>query len=280
MLTALSVPRLRRALAQGLNDHVGDDVVDIGLSEQQLRMIDEVYLSKRIQSEEFRRAAASSGWKHNRHQVYRYFAASQWADRYNGKRIEDAVVDTVTWRRDFGISKIRPEEIASVVEKGVAYVNGFDKHGRSIIYFKFGRAGRKDNPETLLQALMYTVERADRLCEENRSGEFIALIDFEGVSMRNLPPFRVIRTAIDLLKLHYPYRVGGIFVIKTGATFNIIWKVFRPLLPKAVLAKTFIVSDKDREKILFSQVGEEFIEATYGGKAVALLDFREYFKLG
>ena len=243
-------------------------------------MVDEVYLSRRIQSEEFRRAAAASGWKLNRHQVYRYFAASQWSDRYNGKRIEDAVVDTVTWRRDFGIAQIQPEQIASIVEKGVAYVNGLDRNGRSIIYFKFGRAGRVESPETLLQALMYTVERADRLCEESKSGEFIAVIDFEGVTLRNLPPLKAIRLAIDLLKQHYPYRLGGIYVIKTGVTFNVIWKVFRPLLPKPVLAKTFIVGDTDRENILLNQVGEDFLESSYGGKASTPLNFRDYLKFG
>ena len=262
------------------NDHVGEDVADLGLSAEHLRMVDEVFLSRRIQSEEFRRAAAASGWKLNRHQVYRYFAASQWSDRYNGKRIEDAVVDTVTWRRDFGIAQIRPEQIASIVEKGVAYVNGLDRNGRSIIYFKFGRAGRVESSETLLQALLYTVERADRLCEESQSGEFIAVIDFEGVTLRNLPPFKAIRLAIDLLKQHYPYRLGGIYIIKTGITFNIVWKIFRPLLPKPVLAKTFIVSESDREKILFAQVGEEFLESSYGGKANTPLNFRKYLQLG
>ena len=260
------------------NDHVGDDVVDIGLSEQQLRTIDEVYLSKRIQSEEFRRTAASSGWKHNRHQVYRYFAASQWADRYNGKRIEDAVVDTVTWRRDFGIRNIDLKRISPIIERGVAYVNGLDRHGRVIIYFKFGRIGLHEDPETLLKALMHTVEKADVLSEVSLSGEFIAVIDFDGVSLGNMPPFKVIHTAIDLLKLHYPYRLGGVFVMNTGFTFTMIWRMIRPLLPKLALSKTHIVSKRDRKRILFASIGEDFLESSYGGKVTPVTKASEYFQ--
>ena len=260
------------------NDHVGEDVADLGLSAERLRMVDEVYLSRRIQSEEFRRAAAASGWKLNRHQVYRYFAASQWSDRYNGKRIEDAVVDTVTWRRDFDIRNINLKQIAPIIERGIAYVNGFDRNGRVIIYFKFGRVGPHEDHETLLKALMHTVERADILCEESQSGEFIAVIDFEGVSLGNMPPFQVIRTAIDLLKLHYPYRLGGIFVMNTGFTFNMIWRMIRPLLPKLALSKTHIVSFKDRRKILFTSIGENFLESSYGGKVTPITKASDYFR--
>ena len=58
------------------------------------------------------------------------------------------------------------------------------------------------------------------MCVKALSGEFIAIIDFEGVALTKLPPFQTISKCITLLKLHYPYRLGAIYVINTGMAFN------------------------------------------------------------
>ena len=48
--------------------------------------------------------------------------------------VEDAIEETVHWRRDFGISKIDLAQIKPLLESGMAYVSPtLDKHGRTII---------------------------------------------------------------------------------------------------------------------------------------------------
>jgi hypothetical protein len=123
---------------------------------------------------------------------------------------------------------------------------------------------------------MYTVERADQLSVKSGSGEFIAVIDFEGVTLGHMPPLKVIKTAINLLKLHYPYRLGGIFVLNAGISFNMTWRMIRPLLPKLALSKTHIVSGKNRAKIISTHIGENFIETSYGGRKLEVTDVAAY----
>jgi hypothetical protein len=265
------------AYGKSKTDHVGYTVDELKLSSQQLKKIEDVFTSHHIQNNDFKMNAAASRWDVNRHQIYRYLAACGWADLYNGRSIENSVVETVNWRKNFGISSIDKDIIAPLIEKGIAYVNGADKHGRSILYFKFGRMVGKGNTDDLLKGLMYTVERADSLSVKTGSGEFIAIIDFEGGSLKQMPPFKVISTTINLLKLHYPYRLGGIYVINTGMAFNWIWRLTKPLLPKLALSKTHIVK-KSEKHVLFSHIGEEFIEEAYGGKTVAVTDLAKYLR--
>jgi hypothetical protein len=123
---------------------------------------------------------------------------------------------------------------------------------------------------------MYTVERADQLCVKSGSGEFIALVDYDGFSLLHMPPLKVIKTAIELVMVHYPYRLGGIFVLNSGISFNIAWRVIRPLLPKAALSKTHIVNDKNRLKVFSTHIGEDRIETTYGGRRQAVTDVSAY----
>jgi hypothetical protein len=103
------------------------------------------------------------------------------------------------------------------------------------------------------------------------------VIDFEGVTLGHMPPLKVIKTAINLLKLHYPYRLGGIFVLNTGFAFNMIWRVIRPLLPKLALSKTHIVNGKEKSKVFSTHIGEDYIETTYGGRRHAVTDVVAYF---
>ena len=53
---------------------------------------------------------------------------------YHMYSVEDAIEETVHWRRDFGISKIDLVQIKPLLESGMAYVSPtLDKHGRTII---------------------------------------------------------------------------------------------------------------------------------------------------
>jgi hypothetical protein len=122
--------RFSRAVAQSktllrshANDHVGFHVYDLNLTSVQLEMIEKVYMSDRVQSEAFRKSAAKSGWGHNRHQIFRYFAANHWLESHNGKAIEEYIVDTVQWREKFNIKNIAHDAIAPFIEKGLAYVS-------------------------------------------------------------------------------------------------------------------------------------------------------------
>jgi hypothetical protein len=57
--------------------------------------------------------------------------------------------------------------------------------------------------------ICFHVYRADRLSVDSGSGEFVVIIDLEGFSLSTVPPLNQIKNAANLLKRHYPYRLGG-----------------------------------------------------------------------
>lgn len=210
--------------------------------------------------------AKQSGYEIDKHLVYRYFTSAEWASTFHGKKVEDAISDTAIWRSDFGISKIDPKKFKSSLKTGLAYTSVNDKNGRVIMYFKVGRNKKKENADAYLNLLMYTVERADRAAVENKSGQFVAIIDLEGFSLSTCPPMSMIKTALGLLKRNYPYRLAGIFVVNGGSAFTIMWKLVKPLMPKRALLKTFVLSKTEASAILNEKLGLNNLEEPYGGK--------------
>jgi hypothetical protein len=112
---------------------------------------------------------------------------------------------------------------------------------------------------------MYGFRRADRASVENGSGEFVVLIDLDGFSLSTVPPLSQMKTALNLLKRHYPYRLGGIFIVNVSGPFSFVWSMVKPLMPKKALGKTFVLSSKEAATTLDEQIGLGNIEKPYGG---------------
>ena len=130
--TASLPPNLPSAQSS-CSDHVGEDIFHLNLTTTQMQRIEDIFHSKALLSSSFQSQALRSNWSVNRHQIYRYFAATHWNDLYNGKPVLTAVLDTVRWRDEFGINHIDIKCIKGLIERGVAMVNGVDKHGRAIL---------------------------------------------------------------------------------------------------------------------------------------------------
>ena len=41
----------------------------------------------------------------------------------------------------------------------------------------------------------------------------------------------MLKDAISLLKKHYPYRLGGIFIVNAPGLFSWIWNLVKPFMP-------------------------------------------------
>lgn len=68
------------------------------------------------------------------------------------------------------------------------------------------------------------------------------------------------------MKQHYPYRISGIFMVNAGGAFNFMWNMIKPLVPKKVLGKTFVVTRNEMNKVLDKHLGLDYLEVGYGGK--------------
>lgn len=188
------------------------------------------------------------------HIAFRYFVSCEWASTFHGKKVQYAIVDTVRWRSSFhskGVHRIDPGPIKHLIQRGLAYTAGTDKKGRVMMMFKAGRNDKKlyPNNDVYLDLLIYTVEKADKMSVSNGVGEFVAVVDLDGLSLFNGPPISVIKSALSLLKHHYPYRLAGIFIINAGSPFVFLWNIIKPLMPPRALKKTFVVDSSETNKV-------------------------------
>ena len=163
-------------LIAGVNDHIECDVQLLQLADWKLKKINDTLVALALPGLD--KKAQSTAMPISPHLIYRYLASVDWADKYNGKKIEDAIASTIEWREKFGIHSISTNEIAHFVSNGLGYVGKqLDCQGRSIIYLKVGRNKKMESNALYQKLLMYTVERADRMSVECGNGEFVTIID-------------------------------------------------------------------------------------------------------
>jgi hypothetical protein len=200
--------------------------------------------------------------------VYRYFAATQWTKKYDGKPIDAAIVGAVSWRLSFGVPTLHPPQFAHLIHAGLGYTGGYDQHGRVILYMKVNRAGKKsESNQTYLNLLMYTLERADRFCADRQagaSGEFVVVIDLEGFSLSRGLPFSVIQEFFSHTA-HYPFRLGAIYLVNSNTGFGALWGIVKGFLPKRLEKQTFMLSKATAARTICEHLGRECVERAYGG---------------
>jgi CRAL/TRIO domain len=236
---------------------------------QKAVMISTTLAAPALSSPALRKKAEASHLPITPHLAYRYLAAADWADTYNGKPMAEAIAATVAWREAFGIARLDPRAFAHLIKSGLGYVGPqLDKRGRAIIYMKVGRVGDKLESNAVYESvLMYTVERAERLAVHKGRGEFITIVDLANYNFggKSGMPFSTITGLMNLLKLHYPYRLGGVFVVNGSPSFNLFWRLIKPLVPRKTLAKTFVLGRHDMAQVLDEKLGLSHVEEAYGG---------------
>jgi hypothetical protein len=107
--------------------------------------------------------------------------------------------------------------------------------------------------------------RAERLSATKGSGKFITLVDLHEFSRNKCPPKAAIFDTIGLLKKHYPDRLGGIYIVNGGATFNFLWRLLKPVIPRRAIEKTFVLTKKQYPQALNDALGRDNFELAYGG---------------
>ena len=175
----------------GVSDHVYVDVYkskkELELDDKKIEMIKQAIESPKLKDNKLIEKAKASAINIGPHLAYRYFISGEWQPTFHGAKVEDAIVDTINWRHDFGITSIKTDQFAAFVEKGVAYTSyKVDKFGRVIVYFKLGRNIKLSNNDIYLKLLIYTIERADRMSIEAGTGTHIHSIILKLICSHNL----------------------------------------------------------------------------------------------
>ncbi|KAL6909379.1 hypothetical protein ACP4OV_001660 [Aristida adscensionis] len=160
---------------------------------------------------------------------------------------------------------ISDEEVAYELAQDKAYLQGFDKLGRPMVY-AFGAkhyAAKRD----LEQIKQYVIYVLDKTVARLPSGQekFAAVVDLKGWGYSNCD-IRGYLAGLDIMQSYYPERLGRVFLIHVPYIFMAAWKIVYPFIDDNTKKKFVFVSDKELDKTLREAIDESQLPEMYGGK--------------
>lgn len=158
--------------------------------------------------------------------MLRYLRATKWNVPAALKRI----LDTLTWRREFGLLSHDAEHISPENETGKQVVLGYDDNGRPCLYLNPGRQNTEPSHRQV-EHLAYMLERVIDLMMPGQEG-LALLINFKQSKSRSntSPPFGIAKEVLNILQTHYPERLGRACVINIPWVANIFLKMITPFI--------------------------------------------------
>ncbi len=154
------------------------------------------------------------------------------------------------------------------------YVQGFDKEGRSTLYFIPRNVVDHD-----LDSAIYSMERA--IASTRSSDQTInCVVDFSKFPLSNGPPVEVGKQFLTTLRLIYSGQIHRIFLVNVPFSFTLLWSIFSPFVGTNTRDKISIIRDNGHEKekeLLHSYDRQELPNwAVPGGEKNRTFDVEEY----
>ncbi|KAK8110512.1 CRAL/TRIO domain-containing protein [Apiospora kogelbergensis] len=186
--------------------------------------------------------------------LLRFLRAVKW----NLKDAEKRLIETLTWRREFGVDELTADHISPENETGKQLILGWDKHGRTCQYLSPGRQNTDVSPRQT-QHLVYMLERSLELMPPGQE-KVALLINMKASKNRSntAPGISQGREVLSILQTHYPERLGRALIINVPF---MVWGFFKLITP--------FIDPITREKI---QLWKEF-----GGEADFEYDHATYW---
>lgn len=141
--------------------------------------------------------------------LLRYLRAVKW----NQKEAEKRVLETLTWRREYGVDELSFDHISPENETGKQLLLGYDNQGRPCQYLSPGRQNTDVSPRQT-QHLVFMVERTIELMPPGQE-KLALLINFKTSKSRSntAPGISQGREVLNILQTHYPERLGRALII-------------------------------------------------------------------
>jgi len=128
------------------------------------------------------------------------------------------------------------------------YVQGYDKSGRSTLFFIPRLTQCHDSYWTLKEAV-YSIERAIA-CSKAADGLINAVVDFSGFSItKHAPPLDIGKQFLTTLRNHYAGQIHRILLLDVPRTFSLFWTIFQPFIGSKTKAKILFLSGSKKSKL-------------------------------
>ncbi|SCU95818.1 LAFA_0G02476g1_1 [Lachancea sp. 'fantastica'] len=189
--------------------------------------------------------------------ILRYLRSTSWDTKKTIERIEN----TITWRREFGLSENSDgacdisafAEVAKTENKtGKMYLLGYDRQQRPILHIKTGRQNTQTS-FAQIQHLIYMIESAEVMMPPGVD-TLTVLLDFKNYNdltppLARMPPISISKQVLHIIQEHYPGNLGR------AVLSNIPWycwnfiKIFQPF-----------VDPITRSKLIYEEPFDTYIE--------------------
>jgi hypothetical protein len=141
--------------------------------------------------------------------LMRYLRAVKWKKEDAEKRL----IETLTWRREYGVEELTADHISPENETGKQIILGFDKQARPCLYLNPARQNTDVSPRQV-EHLVYMLERVLELMPPGQ--EWLSLlINFKAGKNRTntAPGIGQGREVLHILQTYYPERLGRALII-------------------------------------------------------------------
>lgn len=151
--------------------------------------------------------------------LLRYLRATKWHEKDSEKRL----LETLAWRREYGVEELTAENIGPENATGKQIILGYDKQCRPCQYLNPGRQNTDVSPRQV-QHLVFMLERVIEVMPAQQE-TLSLLINFkQGKNRTNTAPgIGQGREVLHILQTHYPERLGRAMII--NGRFQIEWLI-------------------------------------------------------
>ncbi|KAK3328289.1 CRAL-TRIO domain-containing protein [Cercophora scortea] len=176
--------------------------------------------------------------------LLRYLHATKWHQKDSEKRL----LETLTWRREYGVEDLTAEHISPENETGKQITLGYDKDGRPCHYLNPGRQNTNPSPRQV-EHLVFMLERVIDLMPAQVE-TLSLLINFKQSKSRSYtaPGIGMAREVLHILQCHYPERLGRALIINVPWIVNGFLKLITPF-----------IDPMTREKLKFNDDMRQFV---------------------
>ncbi|KAI0157842.1 CRAL-TRIO domain-containing protein [Xylariaceae sp. FL1272] len=177
--------------------------------------------------------------------LLRYLRATKWDKNEAEKRL----LETLVWRREYGVDELTPEHIGPENETGKQVIAGYDKQGRPCHYLNPGRQNTEVTPRQV-QHMVFMLERVIDIIPAEQE-KVCLLIDFKnrGTKKTNTAPgLGQGREVLHILQTHYPERLGRALIINVPW---VVWGFFKLITP--------FIDPVTKDKIKFNEDMTQYV---------------------
>lgn len=148
--------------------------------------------------------------------LLRCLRAAKWNTNDAIKRL----MDTLIWRREYGVENLTGDYISPENETGKQIILGYDNSGRPCHYLNPGRQNTNPSPRQV-QHMVFMLERVLELAPPGQE-TLALLINFKSNKNRSntAPGISTGREVLHILQTHYPERMGRALIINGKSLFH------------------------------------------------------------